>query len=193
MKKALIIILVLVSFNVKGQKTGSFTDPRDGKTYKTVEINGKTWMAENLNYEMDKKNSFCYENDERNCNTYGRLYTLHAAKKACPTGWHLPSAKEFNDLTKSVGHNNYKLKEAGDKHWEYNSYSTNSTGFTALPGGYLYGQFRNLGTAANFWTSESAGYETYYYVHFKSSNAKSYFEKEHNYGWSAFSVRCVKD
>jgi uncharacterized protein (TIGR02145 family) len=28
-----------------------FTDPRDGQTYKTVEINGKTWLAESLRYK----------------------------------------------------------------------------------------------------------------------------------------------
>ena len=76
-------------------------DMRDGKKYKTVKIGSQTWMAENLNYET--QDSYCYENDESNCSKYGRLYTWTAAKKACPSGWHLPSKAEFETLFSSVG------------------------------------------------------------------------------------------
>ena len=64
---------------------GSLTDERDGKTYKTVKIYNKWWMAENLDYADSVKTpslkgkSWCYANNLENCAKYGRLYTWAAA------------------------------------------------------------------------------------------------------------------
>jgi hypothetical protein len=54
---------------------------------------GKVWMTENLNYQT--ADSWCYDDSAANCETYGRLYTWEAAKKACPAGYHLPSNQDW--------------------------------------------------------------------------------------------------
>jgi uncharacterized protein (TIGR02145 family) len=53
--------------------TATFTDPRDGKRYKTVVMpDGKTWFAQNLNYTKDLAfNAYPYEANKKSFTSIG--------------------------------------------------------------------------------------------------------------------------
>jgi uncharacterized protein (TIGR02145 family) len=148
---------------------GTFTDSRDGKTYKTIEIGVQVWMAENLDYVAGS--SRCYDNKLSNCGKYRRLYNWAAAMKACPNGWHLPSDAEWDKLIRYVDGDKgtespyaYESKTAGKylkakSGWnDYEGKSGNGEdtyGFSALPGGggHYYGYFLNVGNSGSWWSS----------------------------------------
>ena len=178
--------------------TDSFRDSRDGQSYRTVLMpDGKTWMAQNLNFLRHAfGESWCYGNDDSNCEKYGRLYDWEAAMIACPSGWHLPTRQEWNNLVETAGGSSIagsRLKSQTG--WvDYSGISsTDEYGFSALPGGnrgtdgyfYYAGDF-------GFWWSATEGGTTdawyrlmycYYDGVIESSSDKSF----------GFSVRCVED
>ena len=113
----------------------TFTDSRDGKTYKMVVIGGQTWMAENLNHYTEN-DSRCFDNDNTNCTKYGRLYIWVVADTICPAGWRLPYSSDWDALKQVANGSAKKLKS---KTWiSYGSGGiwTDDFGFSALPGGH---------------------------------------------------------
>ena len=176
-----------------------FTDSRDGKVYKFVEANGQLWMAENLAFKTETGHYWAYNNDSANVARYGYLYDISAAWNACPSGWHLPSLKEWKDLKKYYGGN----KEAGN-----NMVSMDDNSFSALPGGTHIGDdFVHLERYAWWWTSDwyQQNTETDFfsileavsekkafwaiYLNFKNNKVR---QAQHHRSNGA-SVRCVKD
>jgi uncharacterized protein (TIGR02145 family) len=172
----------------------TFTDPRDGQTYKTVKIGKQWWFAQNLNYRTNNSSSFCYDGSPAMCGTYGRLYSWSGALSACPTGWHLPSLAEWNQLIDYLGG---KLVAGGKMKsttgWAVNTTSTNSSGFSALPGGYMYDLLYGfIGENGLWWSSTPYTYgNTAYYIQLNynlSETASSYTQSSVFY-----SIRCVMD
>jgi len=171
----------------------NLTDVRDGKVYKTVKINNQIWMAENLAYASE--NSWCYNSEVKNCNIYGRLYTMEAALKACPNGWRLPNDNDWESLVNSQGTKHTAggyLKETGQDLWRSpNSGATNESGFTALPAGRMLtdGSFAGQGNVASFWSvfNDNSGAWGRHLM-YDAANLNSYNSPE----FIAYSIRCIK-
>lgn len=171
--------------------TSTLTDPRDGKTYRTVVIGSRTWMAENLNYEMEK--SFCYKDKKSGCTKFGRLYEWEAALQACPDGWYLPRKREFESLIEIAGGTKTGGKNIKSRiGWNGRGNGLDSTGFAALPGGHMfyYGNFIGRGGEADFWTSTMKGNDRAYYMGlFFNESANIFYDFV---TFNARSVRCIK-
>ncbi|MDR2694338.1 MAG: fibrobacter succinogenes major paralogous domain-containing protein [Chitinispirillales bacterium] len=195
-----------------GNKDKSFTDERDGQRYRTVKIVEQTWMAENLNYTPSNGNSWCYENSADSCNKYGRLYDWSTARVVCPSGWHLPSSEEWDNLSLAVGGKMdcYKGDNIGFCYWDgagkklkakggWNAHqgksgnSTNAYGFSALPGGSRHstGRFDDAGSSGIWWTA------TEYHSDYAYGRDMFYDLDHVSEHWgdkdSGLSVRCVGD
>jgi len=173
-----------------------FCDTRDGKLYKftriVIDSYDQTWMAENLNYEVED-NSKCHSNSDANCNIYGRLYNWATAMGVCPSGWHLPSDDEWTALTTAVGESTAGTQLKATSGWNSSGNGNDDYGFSALPGGYgnSSGGFGDVGDCGYWWSASdyyaSVAYRRYMAYSYpgviRSSNEKALL----------FSVRCVKD
>ncbi|MCP4177186.1 MAG: PKD domain-containing protein [bacterium] len=154
--------------------------------------------------------AYCYYNNNVN-SEYGALYTWAAAMKKsnssntnpsgrqgiCPTGWHLPSAAEWIQLTNFLGGSSIaggKLKETGLEHWTIiNTGATNEAGFTALPGGDRYdNNFVALGVTGNWWVSDELNTTRGKRIVI-ARNETSISTNSNDTKSLGLSVRCVKD
>ena len=189
----------------------------DGNSYTTIKIGNQEWMAENLkttHYRngdlIDQVNSaatwsglvtgaYCwYDNVYSNVTLYGLLYNWYAVndpRHICPTGWHEPTDAEWNTLTNYLGGAQISAggKMKTDLQWTSpNSYATNSSGFSGLPGGYRAsdGTFYTVTYRGYFWSDTEYGTNAWGRYLETSSSQMIVLDYPKTDGKS---VRCLKD
>ncbi len=185
---------------------GTVTDI-DGNSYSTVIIGTKTWMAENLHTKRYRDGSSLGTGSGSTGNyavfggntaligDYGYLYDAPAVtdvRKLCPTGWHVPSTSEWNEVANLLGGTDQagaRMKDTRTGAWAIpNTGATNASGFTGRGGGSIHnGNFVDFGTDGYWWAAEPP---TFFYLtndlielRTKSTAATS----------EGLSIRCVRD
>ena len=188
---------------------GSMTDTRDGKTYKTVVVNGQTWMAENLNYaDNNVGTAVCYNNDDSLCKQFGRLYSRDAAmddsrceylsscnlgndpiQGICPDGWRIPTVEEMRNLVDFVGNNVSRYKSTAST-WNYDD-GVDTYGLSFLGGGNWSSSngFEDLHRYEVTWAYYPGTYQYYLLLGGPSGIISVVDYKDSEY---YSSVRCVK-
>ena len=221
MKKLIVCLLLLAGCskneNPVNPNSATVTDI-DGNVYHTVTIGTQVWMVENL--KTTKYNDgtviplvadsvawinltmsgYCWYHDSITYKEpYGALYNWYAVRtgKLAPKGWHIPTDSEWTILTTYLGGDSIaggNMKEAGLTHWNSpNTGATNSSGFTALPGGgrNLDGIFNSMVGYGGWWTSTEFSATDAWNRSLSSYKAVVY---RCNYSKKdGFSVRCVRD
>jgi uncharacterized protein (TIGR02145 family) len=187
----------------------------EGKVYNTVQIGTQCWLKENLNVgtringsqnqtNNSIKEKYCFNDLETNCDVYGGLYqwdeamqysTLSGTTGICPSGWHIPTDQEITSLTTYLGGESAaggKMKETGTSHWTPpNTGATNSSEFTALPGGGSIGGFVAIHDNNYVWSStEGSVSSNAWYRDLDYALASIY--RTNGYKSYSFSIRCIQ-
>ncbi len=202
--------------------TSTVTDV-DGNNYNTVQIGNQCWTQSNLkvskyrngdNIPTGLSNSAwqnttvgayaIYDNNLVNYGLYGKLYNHYSvmdSRGLCPTGWHVPTDGEWTTLETFLGGSSVAggalkitVTQPTPGGWNPpNTAATNSSGFTAEPGGLRYddGSFEALGYFGFWWSSSSSSGSNAWYRILYYLNGSFYQPNDgRTYG---LSVRCLRD
>jgi hypothetical protein len=122
-KRIIFSMVILIVVTLSGLQAQSIKDI-DGNVYKTITIGKQVWMAENLRttrysdgtaialvtdnnvWEGLITPAFCwYDNNSSNKEVYGALYNWFTVNtnNLCPKGWHVPTDKEWTNLSPLPG------------------------------------------------------------------------------------------
>ena len=195
----------------------------DGNVYQGIQIGTQCWTQSNLKVSKYRNGDSIptglsnsdwhnttsgayaiYNNDPVNDGLYGKLYNHYAvtdSRGLCPTGWHVPSDWEWTFLENHLGGSivaGGALKSTSTQPtpggWASpNVGATNSSLFTALPGGLRGGDggFGFMASHGYWWSSSvlSGSNALYRYLYIPTSSVGRY-DFERTFG---FSVRCLRD
>lgn len=187
-----------------------------GAYYNTIQIGTQCWMKENLNVgtmingsvnqtNNDTIQKYCFGDLPASCTTlgYGGLYqwdeamqyvTTPGTQGICPIGWHIPTQEEFATLSTAVGSDGNALKKTG-LHSANNGAGTNTSGFSALFGGFRdnNGVFREGDNSFYSWISKENVDNNFFADYRRLDYDSSTFFLIHNWKTFGLSVRCLKD
>jgi uncharacterized protein (TIGR02145 family) len=196
---------------------GTLTD-QQGNAYKTIQIGGQNWMAENLKTSIYRNGETIpslnssqwgsttagawvhYQNNADFECPYGKLYNWFAAadpRNVCPIGWHVPTQSEWLQLEAILGGellSGGKMKSTGIDHWTSpNESASNESGLSVLPSGVVSSSATSLflNESAYFWSSSpiNVAVASGYFLSYYAGQSYQ-IESPRNEGYA---IRCIQD
>ena len=146
-------------------------------------------------------NSDCYSS---NCdqtfslNEYGRLYNWYSvddSRGICPNGWHVPTENEWTTLTTTLGGMDVAgLALKSEEGWGAGFNGTNSSGFSALPGGWRWHQgWYEMNGGFGFWWGSTMGNSNPTFRALGSSEEVFTGDEGYEDANNGMSLRCIQD
>lgn len=153
---------------------------------KTVKIGDQVWMAENLAIDDDGEGiAYNVKNNEY-------YYTWDAAMRIAKSipGWHLPTAKEWNEAALACGATESSSNPNRNKYGDIQELKDK---LGVKLAGFYWGTFYNVGSDADFWTSDEYSSDDAYFYQFRNFHTGSYMFSNNDTKDFWYSVRLVKD
>lgn len=217
--KIFVLLIFVLSF-VIGCWEDDVVTPTDNDS-ETVTICNQVWMTKNLDVDRYRNGdiipqvndssvwnhlttgAWCYyKNDSARGKISGKLYNWYAVidpRGLAPIGWHIPSEDEWIELQDCLGYDNAggKMKVPGTKYWgPPNTGATNSSGFSAIPGGQAFEydeEWDAIYCLGFWWSSSESRYNKRWASHTSIFNNTKLLDIFGMPKESGLSVRCIKD
>lgn len=155
---------------------------------------------------IQRKGMYWHNNSPNGSNSvlHGPVYnqTTILNCEVCPEGWHIPTEEEWGLLIRNWQNEDrpgaagltyaaYQMRIRGNDYWNNNDKATNSSGFSALPGGWLNSEstiFGFFGNRVGYWTQADDPIAVLKIASGDDGTWLGFFDAR-----ECFYVRCVKD
>ena len=184
----------------------------EGNTYTVIKIKDQLWFESNLNttrytngdkIQIAKKASKWVKQDslpqcaqhriKNHKTTYYNWYVINDKRGVCPTGWKVPSQKDFNELIQALG----GTEKAGIRLknlvvWGDTTKLKETNVFNAIPTGFMEvtGKLTQENIRACWWSKDAQYKETAY--SYSIGNMGEHIIRDKFYKKQGNTIRCMK-
>lgn len=184
----------------------------DGNTYKTIKIKDQLWFESNLKttrytngdkiLKTKKASKWvnhdtlpqCMQHKLKNDNSiYYNWYVINEKRGVCPSGWKVPSQKDFNELISALGGTEIAgMKMKNLITWGDTTKYNETNLFNAIPTGFveITGKLNQENVRACWWTKDEQHVATAY--SYSIGNMGTHIIRDKFYKKQGNTVRCMK-
>ena len=206
----LILPLCIMIFNTLG--FSQQVKDVDGNTYTTIKIKDQLWFESNLKtthytngdkilnakkaskwVNHDSLPQYMQHKLKNDKVVYYNWYVVNDKRGVCPSGWKVPTQKDFNELILSLGGSEKAgLKMKNLMAWGDTTIMIETTIFNALPSGFveISGILNQENIRACWWSMDEQYKETAY--SYSIGNMGTHIIRDKFYKKQGNSIRCMK-